>query len=207
MPASFPRLSAGDISEINIGAAIVAAPTPTARKKVKGPNKSRAVIRDVEAGSSVDCMHCGDRVELPTDAPEYVPSGVPKSVEALIESIGYDVALSRSGPNAWEIKQGSATILICYHDKSGLISADTVLCELPKQNIKPLYEYLLRENFSNEGMTLSLNGQDIVLSLLIFDRYLNEDTGKEMLAKLFEKADFYDNLLVEKYGAVWKTKG
>ncbi|MEZ4927566.1 MAG: serine protease [Saprospiraceae bacterium] len=153
------------------------------------------------------CMHCGDRVELPTDAPEYVPSGVPKSVEALIESIGYDVALSRSGPNAWEIKQGSATILICYHDKSGLISADTVLCELPKQNIKPLYEYLLRENFSNEGMTLSLNGQDIVLSLLIFDRYLNEDTGKEMLAKLFEKADFYDNLLVEKYGAVWKTKG
>ena len=97
--------------------------------------------------------------------------------------------------------------MICYHDKSGLISADTVLCELPKQNIKPLYEYLLRENFSNEGMTLSLNGQDIVLSLLIFDRYLNEDTGKEMLAKLFEKADFYDNLLVEKYGAVWKTKG
>ena len=42
----------------------VAAPTPTARKKVKGPNKSRAVIRDVEAGSSVDCMHCGDRVKF-----------------------------------------------------------------------------------------------------------------------------------------------
>lgn len=26
--------------------------------------KSRAVVRDVEAGSSVDCAHCGDRVKF-----------------------------------------------------------------------------------------------------------------------------------------------
>jgi len=116
------------------------------------------------------------------------------------------VALSRSGHNAWEVKQGSATILVSYHDKSGLISADTVLCELPKENIKPLYEYLLRENYSNEALTLSLNDQDIVLSLLIFDRYLNEETGKAMLSQLFEKADYYDNVLVEQYGASWKVE-
>jgi serine protease Do len=152
------------------------------------------------------CSHCGNRIVLPNAVEEYIPSGVPKSVENLIQSIGHDVALSRSGHNAWEVKQGSATILVSYHDKSGLISADTVLCELPKENIKPLYEYLLRENFSNEGMTLSLNDQDIVLSLLIFDRYLNEDTGKAMLQELFEKADYYDNVLVEQYGASWKAE-
>ena len=28
------------------------------------PKKSRAVVRDVEAGSSVDCEHCGDRVKF-----------------------------------------------------------------------------------------------------------------------------------------------
>ena len=93
-----------------------------------------------------------------------------------------------------------------YHDKSGLISADTVLCELPKENIKPLYEYLLRENYTNEALTLSLNDQDIVLSLLIFDRYLNEDTGKAMLSQLFNKADYYDNVLVEQFGATWKAE-
>lgn len=152
------------------------------------------------------CTHCGNRVELPDTVEEYTPSGVPKSVENLIENIGHDVALSRSGHNAWEIKQGSATILVSYHDKSGLISADTVLCELPKENIKPLYEYLLRENYSNEALTLSLNDQDIVLSLLIFDRYLNEETGKAMLSQLFEKADYYDNVLVEQYGASWKVE-
>ncbi len=151
------------------------------------------------------CTHCGHRIELPSSAEAYQASGVAKSVENLIESIGHDVSLSRSGHNAWEVKQGSATILVSYHEKSGIISADTVLCELPKENIKPLYEFLLRENFSNEALTLSLNDQDIVLSLLIFDRYLNEDTGKNMLQQLFEKADYYDNLLVEEYGATWKV--
>jgi serine protease Do len=136
------------------------------------------------------CTHCGHKVELPSMIDEYIPSGTAKTLENLINSIGHDVLLSRSGPNAWEIKQGSATIIITYHDKSGLISADAILCELPKKDIKPLYEYLLRENYNNEALTLSVHEQDIVLSLLIFDRYLNEETGKAMLRNLFEKADF-----------------
>ncbi|MBL7827553.1 MAG: trypsin-like peptidase domain-containing protein [Saprospiraceae bacterium] len=164
---------------------------------------------NVVTGDQVEnkrCAHCGNRIELPHLVDEYMPSGVAKSVESLIESIGHDVFLSRCGRNAWEIKQGSATIVVSYHDKSGLISADTILCELPKENIKPLYEYLLRENYTNEALTLSLKDQDIVLSLLIFDRYLNESTGKVMLSRLFEKADYYDNLLVEQFGAIWKAE-
>lgn len=150
------------------------------------------------------CSFCGNKVELPSAVEEYVPSGVPKTIEALIGRIGHDVALSRCGPNAWEIRQGSAKILITYHDKSGLMSADAVLCQLPKENIKRLYEYLLRENYQNEALTLSVHDQDIVLSLLIFDRYLNEETGQQMLQNLFEKADHYDDILVNEYGATWK---
>jgi serine protease Do len=152
------------------------------------------------------CAHCGNKVELPSSVEEYVASGVPKTIEALIAETGHPVHLSRSGPNAWEIKQGSATIMITYHEKTGLISADALLCSLPKENIKPLYEYLLRENYKNEGITLSVHEQDIVLSLLIFDRYLNEDTGRLMLTTLFEKADYYDNILVEQFGAIWKQE-
>lgn len=152
------------------------------------------------------CAHCGHKAELPSTAEEYIPSGTAKTIESLILSIGHDVMLSRSGPNAWEIKHGSATIVITYHDKSGLLSADAILCELPKKEIKPLYEYLLRENYSNEALTLSVHEQDIVLSLLIFDRYLNEETGKAMLQNLFEKADYYDNKLVEEFGATWKPE-
>jgi len=152
------------------------------------------------------CTHCGNKIELPASVEPFIPSGVPKTVEALVSKIGHNVDLSRCGPNAWEIREGSAKILITYHEKTGLISADAILCELPKENIKPLYEYLLRENFSNETLTLSVHEQDIILSLLIFDRYLNEETGMEKLRMLFEKADYYDNILVEQYGANWKVE-
>ncbi len=152
------------------------------------------------------CAHCGHKAALPSFVEDYTPSGIAKTVEQIISAIGHDVQLSRSGPNAWEIKQGSATIILTYHDKTGLLSADALLCELPKKDIKPLYEYLLRENYTNEAMSLSVHEQDIVLSLLIFDRYLNEETGQQMLQKLFEKADYYDNILVEEYGANWKLE-
>jgi serine protease Do len=150
------------------------------------------------------CTFCGHKVELPSIVEEYEPSGVPKTIESLIAKIGHHVALSRCGPNAWEIRQGSAKILITYHDKSGLMSADAVLCQLPKENIKRLYEYLLRENCQNEALTLSVHDQDILLSLLIYDRYLNEETGQKMLQNLFEKADYYDDILVNEFGATWK---
>jgi serine protease Do len=55
-------------------------------------------------------------------------------------------------------------------------------------------------------MTFSVHEQDIMLSLLIFDRYLNVDTGMKMLQTMFEKADYYDNILVEEYGAIWKME-
>jgi serine protease Do len=151
-----------------------------------------------------NCTYCGNEVELPSNVEPFLPSGVAKTIEHLISEIGHDVALSRCGPCAWEIKNGSATISITYHDKSGLISADAVLCQLPKENIKPLYEYLLRQNYINEALAFSVHEQDIVLSLLIYDRYLNQETGRAMLRRLFDKADETDDILVEQFGAIWK---
>ncbi|MCC7507125.1 MAG: trypsin-like peptidase domain-containing protein [Saprospiraceae bacterium] len=152
------------------------------------------------------CTFCGHRIQLPGNVEEYVPSGVSRTIEAIIAQTGHDVALSRGGPNAWEIRQGSARINIAYHDRTGLMTADAILCELPKTNIKPLYEYLLRENYAHEGITFSVHEQDIVLSLLIYDRYLNEESGLRLLQTIFEKADHYDNILVEQFGATWKSE-
>jgi serine protease Do len=150
------------------------------------------------------CSHCGARVQLPSEVQPYMPTGVSHTIERIIERTGHPVALSRNGPNSWEIRNGSARVVISYHEKTGLISADAVLCQLPATNIGPLYEYLLRENYHNSAMSLSVQEQDIMLSLLIYDRYLNEHTGQQMLQNLFEKADFYDNKIVEEYGGRWK---
>ncbi len=152
------------------------------------------------------CNKCGHRVQLPHQVDEYIPSGPARTVERMIRSMGHDAGLCRSGHNAWEIKEGSATINMIYHEKSGQIYAEAVLCELPGDNIKPLYEYLLRENYSSTGLTLSLHNRNIVLSLLIFEQYLNEETGQQMLTELSKKADYYDNILVDQFGAHWISK-
>ena len=152
------------------------------------------------------CPNCGSKVSLPSKTEIYRSEGVGLSIETMLTKLGYDVRVSRRGPNSWEIRQGSAKINIAYHQQNGLILCDAYLCTLPKDNIKPLYEYILRENYRNEGVTLSVRGQDIILSLLIHDRYLRDDTGTKLLQNLFEKADYYDNILVEQYGAKWRTE-
>lgn len=152
------------------------------------------------------CGKCGQKVQLPHQVDEYVPSGAAKTIERMIGRMGHDTSLCRSGHNSWEIKEGSATIHMIYHEKSGRIYAEAVLCELPGDNIKPLYEYLLRENYNNSGLSLSLHDRDIVLSFMIFEQYLDEDTCSNLLSDLSEKADYYDNILVERFGAFWKEK-
>lgn len=152
------------------------------------------------------CPNCGAKVSLPTKAEDYKAEGVALTIEKMLIEIGHDVRVSRRGPNSWEIRQGSARINVAYHQQNDLILCDAYLCTLPKENIKALYEYVLRENYRNEGITLSIRGQDIILSLLIHVRYLREDIGVKLLSNLFEKADLYDNILVEEYGAKWRTE-
>jgi len=52
-------------------------------------------------------------------------------------------------------------------------------------------------------MGFSISGQNIILSLLIYDRYLSEDTGQKLFKNLFDKADHYDDILVDQFGARW----
>lgn len=150
------------------------------------------------------CPHCGTKLLMPNQVAEYEPIGISKTIEDMLSQRGYTIATSRRGPNAWVIQKGSAKINIAYYEKMGLITGDAYLCMLPKDNIKSIYEYLLRQNNEIEGLTFSIQGQDIILSLLIYDRYLNVETGTKLLEHLFEMADAYDNILVEEYGARWK---
>lgn len=152
------------------------------------------------------CPFCGARVLLPNQADEYEPVGVAYTIEAMLTEAGHDVRLARRGPSNWGIRHGSAHINISYYEKTGLITGDAYLCQLPKEQIKPLYEFLLRQNYDIENLNFSVKGNDIILSLLIYDRYLNVDSGLQLFKHLFETADYYDNLLVERFGALWREE-
>ena len=150
------------------------------------------------------CPSCGSEIVLPSEVDIYEPFGIPKTIEDIICKAEHDVELSRRGPNIWEIQQGSAFINITYYEKNGLITGDAYLCLLPEVDAKELYQYLLQQNYEIEGLNFSVKGEEVVLSLQIYDRYLNIQTGNKLFKHLFDKADYYDNILVEQFGARWK---
>lgn len=153
------------------------------------------------------CPNCGAHLQMPSDAETYEAVGTQATIEQLLIALGQDVKLARRGLNTWEIREGSAQITVSYHEDSGLITGDAHLCNLPTEDASELYEFLLQENYKDDGLTFSVKGRDVILSILIYDRYLNVDTGKQRFEHLFKQADYYDNILVDRFGAKWKYKG
>lgn len=163
----------------------------------------RVVVKDSERKNHY-CPNCGAYLLLPSDAEPYEAVGTQYTIEQLLVTLGHDVRLARRGINTWEIREGSARILVSYHEDSGLITGDAHLCQLPSEKVAELYQFLLRENYQDHGLTFSVKGRDVILSILIYDRYLNAETGEQRFRHLFEMADYYDNVLVDNFGARWK---
>jgi serine protease Do len=152
------------------------------------------------------CPQCGAKLDLPkVTAVSYQPVGAAALVEQIIEKLGKDVKLCRRGPANWEIREGSATVYVSFNEKSGFIVGDAFLCMIPKTRVGELYEYLLRENFTLDRLTFSVSNQDIILSFLIYYEELQMDMGLRIFNDLFKKADHYDNILIEKFGALPKA--
>jgi serine protease Do len=151
------------------------------------------------------CPHCGSDMTMISDIEIYEATGINKTIESMLLALGFDIDLSRRGPNNWEIVEGSAIINISYYHKTGLIIGDAYLCSLPRDNIKELYEFLLKTNYDLESVTFSVRNQDIILSLLIFDQYLNVEVGTKLMKHLFERADHFDDILIDEYGAIKKV--
>lgn len=152
---------------------------------------------------TVHCPNCGSEITLPGDVEDFTPNGIPATVEAIIAASNHNPILARRGPNLWSIRQGSAIIQLAYHEDSGLVTGDAYLCSLPELPNPELFAFLLRENFKLQQLTFSTFGRDIVLSLLIYDRYLTVETALPRFEHLFAKADDYDNRLVDEFGAKW----
>lgn len=149
------------------------------------------------------CPFCGTEVKLPVPPEqERKPVGIAKTVEAILEDLGKDVKLARDGANNWSVKEGAAKIKINYNPDNYFLAGDAYLCQLPTDTtqIKPLYQFLLSENFKLDGLVLSCTRQNIVLSCIMYDLDMTKENGTEMFRQLFQKADYYDSLLEKEFG-------
>jgi serine protease Do len=151
------------------------------------------------------CPASGTEVKLP-EMPEQeaAPAGVAKTIEEILKELGKDIKLARDGVNRWEVKEGSAKIKISYNPENYFIVGDAYLCQLPSEalKIKPLYEFLLQENYRVNGLVLSCANQNIILSCIMYDLDMTKDGGVLTFDNLFKKADFYDDLLKKEYGCL-----
>jgi serine protease Do len=146
------------------------------------------------------CPFCGSEVKLPKPPErESKPVGIAKAVEEILLELGKDVKLARDGNNNWSVKEGNAKIKISYNPDNYFVAGDAYLCQLPSDitRIKPLYSYLLTENYKMDSLVLSCVKQNIVLSCIMYDMDMTKEAGIEMFRHLFQKADYYD-LLLEK---------
>jgi serine protease Do len=118
--------------------------------------------------------------------------------------LGKDVRLAREGMNHWAVKEGSAKIKITYNPENFIIAGDAFLCQMPADatKIKPLYQFLLQENYRMNGLVLSCVQQNIVLSCIMYDLDLSKEAGANAFRHLFQKADQYDDLLKTEYGCL-----
>lgn len=149
------------------------------------------------------CPYCGTEVKLPEPPEkESKPVGIAKVVEEILQELGKDVKLARDGNNNWSVKEGAAKIKINYNPENYFVAGDAFLCGLPADatRIKPLYQFLLEENFKLDGLVLSCLRQNIVLSCIMYDLDMTKENGIEMFRDLFQKADYYDTLLEKEFG-------
>lgn len=149
------------------------------------------------------CPFCGTEVKLPKPPErENKPVGIAKTVEEILTELGKDVKLARDGQNNWTVKEGAAKIKINYNPENFFVAGDAYLCQLPADTsrIKPLYKFLLEENYGQDSLVLSCVKQSIVLSCIMYDLDMTKENGIEMFRDLFQKADYYDQLLEKEYG-------
>jgi serine protease Do len=177
------------------------------------PIKGQSVVRchacsTMVSKNTIDgeyCPSCGTKIELikyKEQNPEVI--GVAKTIEDILTKLGKDKELARVSSNTWEVKEGSATIKVHYNPSTFFLVGDAFLCQLPKQHIGEVYEFMLRENANLKSMLFSVSAQDIILSSSTYDTDMTTESGEKMLKELFAKADYYDTLLIEKYNCIPK---
>jgi serine protease Do len=180
----------------------------------KGQSSTRChscdyLVTPANIDSQKYCPNCGTEVKLPMmPEKEIEPVGVAKAVEEILKGLGKDVKLAREGQNIWSVKEGSAKIKITYNPENYFIAGDAYLCQLPVDptQIKPLYQYLLQENYKMNGLVLSCVKQNIVLSSIMYDLDMTKESGMETFQHLFKKADEYDDFLKREYGCVGRLE-
>lgn len=147
------------------------------------------------------CPKCGIKLAVAKSRKKgYKPTGSAKLIEEILSALDVNVTLARRSESSWRIDYGTARVEITYYE-NGIIIGDSKLCEIPKEKISEVYDYLLEKNRDFSYLRFSINENFIYLSYLIVDSSLTLKEGKIAFDKLFKKSNEYDDILISKFNA------
>lgn len=164
-------------------------------------NSCKNLIKEEEIKNDY-CPICGIKLEIAKLRRKgYRATGASKMVEDILSSLDINVTLSRRSQASWRIDNGSARVDINYYE-NGIIIGDSKLCGIPQENVDTIYDYLLKENNKLSYLQFSINENSIYLSYLIVDSSLTLKEGKIAFESLLKYSDKYDDILINKFGAI-----
>lgn len=177
--------------------------------KIKGTFAIRCpscstLVTEQNIESEKYCPNCGTVINFPKEVTKQTApaTGVVKLIEDILEQLGFNKELAKSGYNYWEVENGTAKIKISYNPDNYFIISHAFLAQIPKDGIKELYSFILRENYKLKGKFFSLYEGNVILSCVIYDLDINLESGQVIFKDLFEKANYYDIILIDQYNCL-----
>jgi serine protease Do len=172
---------------------------PEKKYTLKCPSCDELIMNEEEY-----CNNCG--AEINRRYFEEVPlTELATFVEEAIESLGMNPILARAGTEFWRFHQGSSEIRIFVYNRNYLY-ATSPLNDLPKTNLKELYEFLLKDNVLPYKLGVTDNKIFISYRFHLSDIYTGHASLiKQNLTNLALKADEMDDFFVNSFGCEMTT--
>ncbi len=144
------------------------------------------------------CSNCGNTIDSKLfDKAILTDLGV--FCEKAIQDIGINPVLARAGYESWEFYKGSSLIRMFIYNHSYLYITSPINI-LPKQNLEPLFRYLLSAPVEPFKLGVYNSGIYVSYRIAIADVFSREaDSFMQYIGQLAKKADDLDNYLTETF--------
>lgn len=144
------------------------------------------------------CPNCGSQVELmelsgiqEEEAQSYEGGNIVQTIERGLDEIGCSSQLSANGQNRWSVVFQKANVEILYKPENRAVYFDSCQGRVPKENIKAIYEYMLRTNYNLQRYFFFTSEENLYFSCIILDMDMPSTEFSELLMDFGYYADLY----------------
>lgn len=144
-------------------------------------------------GSSFQCFNCN--FQLRYDNSSTYPAPILVRIEKIISSTGFNPEYARRGSGIWCLKNESISLELNYHQRTGSFLAQIKIGYITPDNKDKILSYLMKQNFLNKEMALSIKDDTVYLLLTLFDDYLDDHATKNALIKMLKFGKNYKEVI------------